>query len=67
MARMAEFEGTSGNGKFQDALQDAVQEALKNIIHTDPMVSFTVKKITGRRGGIAGFNELTVVIEAELS
>jgi hypothetical protein len=62
---MAEFEGMSKTSDFQEALEDAVQKALRAITHTDPMVSYSVKRITGVRGGIAGLREITVVIDTD--
>ncbi len=63
---MPRFEGKSQTGSFQEALDDGAKKALKSITHTDPMISFTVKEISGRKGGFANFNELSVVIEADL-
>jgi len=63
---MPEFEGTSDTSKLQEALEKALQKALSSIPHTDAMISYSVKRIGGRKGGIAGFNELVVVIDAEL-
>ncbi len=61
---MAVYEGTSNKGDLQEALEDALKDALTAVQHTDPMVYYTLQKISGIRGGIAGFNELTVSIEA---
>lgn len=63
LTNMPEFEGTSNKSSFDEALGIALQKALKSSSQTDSMVSYTVKKIHGRKGGIAGFSELTVVIE----
>ena len=63
---MPEFEGTSNKSNVQEALDKAVQGAVNTVSHPDWMISYSLKKISGRRSGIAGLNELTVVIEAEL-
>jgi hypothetical protein len=63
---MPEFEGTSDQFNFEEALGKAVQKALETISHTEPMVSYTVKKISGLKGGLAGLKRLTVVIDADL-
>ncbi len=63
---MPEFEGTSKTSNFEEALEDAVKKARSSTSVADSMVSYTVKKISGRKGGFAGFNELTVVIDADL-
>jgi hypothetical protein len=62
---MPSFEGTSNKSDLQEALQKAVDKALSSTSHTDKMVSYTVKKIAGRKGGVAGFNELTVAIDVD--
>jgi len=63
---MPDFEGVSDSSNFQQALEQALQTALRTITHSDPMISYVVKRISGLRGGYAGFNKLTVVIEADL-
>jgi hypothetical protein len=62
---MPEFEGTSKTSNLQEALENAVQKALRAITHSDPMVSYSVKRITGIRGGIAALREVTVVIDTD--
>jgi hypothetical protein len=62
---MPEFEGTSDTSNFQEALDKAVQDALRAIQHTEPMVSYVVKRIRGTKGGIGGFTRVTVVIETD--
>jgi hypothetical protein len=66
-AVMKRFEGISRVASIQGALEEAVQAALGTISHTDGMVSYTVVQIGGCRGGIAGFKEVTVAIEVEVS
>lgn len=63
---MPEFEGTSNTSNLEEALQEALMKALRTVAHTDPMVSYSVKRISGLKGGLAGFNKLTVVIDADL-
>ena len=58
-----EFEGTSEKGDFNEALQNAIAAALKSEHAVDAMLWYRVARIGGVSGGIAGFKELTVVIE----
>jgi len=62
---MAEYEGTSDTANLEEALKKAVENALNEISHPDSMISYSVKRIHGRKGGFAGFNQLTVVIDVE--
>jgi hypothetical protein len=52
---MPEFEGTSDRSNLQEALDKAIQQALSGVGHSDPMVSYTVKKISGLKGGYCRF------------
>ncbi len=63
---MPECEGRSENGSLDEALKKAIEQALKASTHSDRMVSYTIKKISGVKGGLAGFNRTLVVIDAEL-
>ena len=63
---MADFEGISNKLNLQEALEKTVQKALSSMAHPDKMISYSVKQISGRQGGIAGFNEVSVVIDAKL-
>jgi hypothetical protein len=63
---MPKFEGESERSNFQEALDGAVAKALASAAHTDALVSYVVERISGMRGGLAGFNKLTVVIDADL-
>lgn len=63
---MPEFEGRSENGSLQEALQDAVERAMQSGTRADLIVTYQLKKISGIRGGIAGFNRLLVTIDAEV-
>jgi len=56
------FIGTSQNFNFQEALDRGGGMALTALSAADAQASFTVIKINGRRGGIAGLSELSVVI-----
>ena len=66
-ARTRQFRGTSRTGDIEEALKNAVAAAGRTVNHPDAMVEWTLKSIAGRSGGIAGFNEVTVVIDATLS
>jgi peptidoglycan hydrolase-like protein with peptidoglycan-binding domain len=62
--RVFVFEGLSDNGSLQEALNDAVQKALKSSkATTDPMISYVVTRISGSRGGIDASNRVAVTIE----
>jgi len=67
MATVKTFKGTSKAGNLQKALDAAIQAAQQSASGADPLVSWTVKKVAGRRGGIAGFRDLTVTIGARIS
>src|ERR1044071_9161677 len=60
------FKGTSKGGKLDEAVRNAVAAAERSVRHPDAMVDWSLKSIAGRSGGIAGFNEMTVTIEAEV-
>jgi len=57
------YEGTSTRGLFQEALDDAVKQALRALPGADRMVRYRVRDITGEQGGIRGANLLRVSIE----
>lgn len=61
------FKGTSKKGDIDDALQKAIASAERSVRHPDAMVTWTLKGVTGRSGGIAGFRDVTVTIEADVS
>jgi len=67
MATVKTFKGTSKTGNLQKALDAAIQAAQQSASGADRLVSWTVKKVAGRRGGIAGFRDLTVTIGARIS
>src|SRR5947208_3193307 len=60
------FKGTSKKGDIDEALQQAIASAERSVRHPDAMVSWTLKGISGRSGGIAGFREIMVTIEADV-
>lgn len=62
-----QFRGSSKTGDVEEALKNAVKAAERSVRHPDAMVEWTLKSITGRNGGFAGFNEVTVIIEARVS
>src|SRR5688572_297177 len=57
------FEGVSDKGEFQEALDDAVNRALRSLPGADRMVRYRVREITGEHGGIRGANIVRVQIE----
>ena len=62
-----EFQGVSKKGDVEEALEKAISAAQGSVRHPDAMTEWTLKKITGRKGGFAGFNEVTVTIEADVT
>lgn len=66
MSEENEYTGTSKKGDLQEALQLAIQ-AVVLPPGADRMVEWTLKEVSGRQGGFAGFNEVTVAIEARVS
>ena len=57
-----QFSGSSNRG-FQPALEEAIATAMKaHAGVADAMIEWELAKVTGRQGGIAGFNETTVTI-----
>ena len=67
MATLKTFQGTSKVGNLQKALDAAIQAALKSAPGSDRMATWTLKKVAGRHGGIAGFRDVTVTIGARIS
>jgi hypothetical protein len=61
------FQGTSKKGNFQEALDLAIAAAQKSAPGADRLVQWTLKEVSGRDGGIAGFREVTVTIEASIA
>jgi hypothetical protein len=66
MPPLKTFKGTSKNGNVQKALDLAVQAAQQAAPGADRMIEWTLKKVSGRRGGITGLKEATVVIQARV-
>jgi hypothetical protein len=62
-----EFVGISKKGDVEEALKKAIHAAQGSVRHPDAMVDWSLKRVTGRAGGIAGFDEVTVAIEAVVS
>ena len=60
------FKGVSKSGKLEEALQDAISRAERSVRHPDAMVDWILKSISGRNGGVAGFHEVNVTIEADV-
>jgi hypothetical protein len=58
------FTGTNSSGNLQAALDDAIAKAETCAGCCDMLVTWEVQEISGRRGGIAGFNDLNVKIVA---
>ena len=61
------FKGTSKKGDVDEALRLAIARAERSVRHPDAMVEWTLKSVSGRSGGIAGFNEITVTIDARVA
>jgi hypothetical protein len=61
------FRGTSNQGNLQEALDLAIQAAQKAAPGADRRVEWTLKEVSGREGGFAPVNEVTVTIEASFS
>ena len=62
-----QFRGTSKTGDVEEALQKAIAAAERSVRHPDAMVEWTLKSISGRSGGIAGFRDVTVTIVAKVA
>lgn len=61
------FEGESNDGQLQAALDEALTQLDKALGEggvADAMATWTISKVTGRRGGIAGMHSLKVTIIA---
>jgi len=61
------FRGTSKTGNVQKALEAAIKAAQQSVTGADRLVEWTLKEVSGRQGGIAGFHDATVVIRAKIS
>jgi hypothetical protein len=58
------FSGTSKKGDFSEALEAAIKAALASTTVSDAQAKWTMKEVSGVKGGIAGLNDLTVTIYA---
>ena len=54
MPPLRTFKGTSNNGNIQKALDLALKAAEESATGADRLITFTLKKVSGRRGGFAG-------------
>ena len=63
-ARAARFEGTSNQGDFTEALQNAIAAAKDGLSST--LVTWKLLEVSGQNGGFVGVNELTVSIQADV-
>ena len=59
-----EFSGTSKTGNLQEALELALKTAMDAAPGADRQVSWTLKTISGRQGGLVPANEVRVTIDA---
>jgi len=60
--KQSTFKGTSDNGNIQEALEDAIQNALSNLPTT--LIQWTLKEISGENGGFVNVRKVFVTIEA---
>jgi hypothetical protein len=58
------FSGTSKKGDLNEALEAAIKAALTSTDVVDAQAKWTIKEVSGIKGGIAGRNEITVTIDA---
>jgi hypothetical protein len=58
------FSGTSKKGDFNGALDAAIKAALSSARVPDGRARWTLKEVSGIKGGIAYRNEITVTINA---
>jgi len=61
------FDGKSAKGDFQDALSDAIRNAVQSTGVADELVTWKLEEVKGENGGIAGLNNITVTIHASFS
>jgi hypothetical protein len=60
------FEGTSKQGDVKEALDSAIKAALDSAPGADRQVRWTLKSVSGVKGGFHPANEVTVAIEAKI-
>ncbi|MBP5977195.1 hypothetical protein HW132_31855 [Brasilonema sp. CT11] len=58
------FKGTSEEGNFQAALDEAINNAVLSSGISDVRIQWKIIETSGIRGGIAGENTINVTIEA---
>lgn len=63
-AKGSRFEGTSNQGDFTEALQNAIAAAKEGLI-TD-FVTWKLLDISGQNGGFTAVNDLNVSIQAQV-
>lgn len=61
------YKGVSKKGNIQEALDNAVKNALDAAPGADRQVKWTIKEVSGVKGGILPLNTLTVEIEATVT
>src|SRR5262245_56001629 len=61
--RARTYGGASPRGNFQEALNDAVAQAMRAQPGADRLVRYRLREVTGEQGGIAGINLIRVTIE----
>ena len=63
-----EFSGVSGTGSYDDAYQDAIDQAKDAFGNAgaDRIIDTEVISVTGEHGGVAGVNRLKVTIRAQV-
>ena len=59
------FTGTSQRGDLEEALGHAIKQAMDSSQIADVLVTWTIEKISGRSGGIAGWREISITIAAK--
>ena len=64
---LSSFTGMSRTGDVKEALSDALEQAERSSSTSHPLVRWTIEKISGQHGGIAGFKEVSVTILAEVT
>jgi hypothetical protein len=57
------FTGTSDHGDFQEALRNAINDAIEASGGADIIINWRLDNVTGKSGGIAGIDELNVTIQ----
>ena len=58
------FYGKSTKGDFQEALSDAINNAMQSTGVADEHVTWKLEEVNGESGTIAGLNIVTVTIRA---